>query len=33
MKTKTYVITGSASGIGRALLDRLATDNVIFFFF
>ena len=30
MKTKTYVITGSASGIGRALLDRLASDNVIF---
>ena len=28
--TKTYIITGSASGIGKALLKRLATDNVIF---
>ncbi len=27
---KTYVITGSASGIGRALLERLAKNNVIF---
>lgn len=30
MKTKTYVITGSTSGIGKALLTRLAEDNVIF---
>lgn len=30
MKTKTYVITGSASGIGKALLKELAADNVIF---
>ena len=30
MKTKTYVITGSASGIGRALLEKLAKDNVVF---
>ena len=28
--TKTYVITGSASGIGRALLERIANDNVVF---
>ena len=30
MKTKTYVITGSASGIGRALLEKLAKENVVF---
>ena len=30
MKTKTYVITGASSGIGRTLVDRLAADNVIF---
>ena len=30
MKTKTYVITGSASGIGKALISRLAENNVIF---
>ena len=30
MKTKTYVITGSASGIGKALITRLAEDNIIF---
>lgn len=30
MKTKTYVITGSASGIGKALLLKLAENNVIF---
>ncbi len=30
MKTKTYVITGSASGIGRALLNRIAEDNIVF---
>lgn len=28
--TKTYVITGSASGIGKALLLKLAKDNVVF---
>ena len=30
MKTKTYVITGSASGIGKSLLTKLAENNVIF---
>ena len=30
MKTKTYVITGAASGIGKALITRLAEDNIIF---
>jgi len=30
MKTKTYVITGSASGIGKELVKKLAADNVIF---
>ena len=30
MTTKTYVITGAASGIGRALIVRLAENNVIF---
>ena len=30
MKTKTYVITGSTSGIGKALLKRIAEDNIIF---
>ena len=30
MKTKTYVITGSASGIGRALFEKLAKENVVF---
>ena len=30
MKTKTYVITGSASGIGRELLEKLAKENVVF---
>ena len=30
MKTKTYVITGSASGIGRALLTRIAENNIVF---
>lgn len=28
--TKTYIITGSASGIGKALLEKLVPDNVIF---
>ena len=30
MKTKTYVVTGSASGIGKALIQRLAENNVVF---
>ena len=30
MKTKTYVITGAASGIGKALLKRIAEDNIVF---
>ena len=30
MKIKTYVITGAASGIGRALLLKLAENNIIF---
>ena len=30
MKTKTYVITGSASGIGKALIERIAENNIIF---
>lgn len=30
MKTKTYVITGAASGIGKALLKRLCEDNIVF---
>ena len=29
MKTKTYVVTGAASGIGRALIDKLAQDNIV----
>lgn len=29
MKTKTYVVTGSTSGIGKALLERIAADNVV----
>ena len=28
MKTKTYVVTGSTSGIGKALLERIAADKV-----
>ena len=28
--TKTYVITGAASGIGRALIERIADDNIVF---
>ena len=28
--SKTYVITGSASGIGRALLDRISGGSVVF---
>ena len=30
MKTKTYVVTGAASGIGKALISRIAENNVIF---
>ena len=30
MKIKTYVITGAASGIGKALLIKLAESNIIF---
>lgn len=30
MKTKTYVVTGAASGIGKELISKLAADNVIF---
>ena len=30
MKTKTYVVTGSASGIGKALITKLAEDNIVF---
>lgn len=30
MKTKTYVITGAASGIGNALVTKLAEDNIVF---
>ena len=30
MKTKTYVVTGAASGIGKALIKRIAADNVVF---
>lgn len=30
MKTKTYVVTGATSGIGKALLKRIAEDNIVF---
>ena len=30
MKTKTYVITGAASGIGKALLEKIAENNIVF---
>lgn len=30
MKTKTYVVTGSSSGIGKALIERISDDNIVF---
>lgn len=30
MKTKTYVVTGSTSGIGRALINKLKENNIVF---
>lgn len=30
MKTKTYIITGATSGIGKALVEKLADENIIF---
>ncbi len=30
MKTKTYVVTGATSGIGKALISRLAENNIVF---
>ncbi len=30
MKTKTYVVTGSTSGIGKALIEELSKENIIF---
>lgn len=30
MKTKTYVVTGSASGIGKELIKELSKENIVF---
>jgi short-subunit dehydrogenase len=30
MKTKTYVVTGSSSGIGKALIKELSKENIVF---
>lgn len=30
MKTKTYVVTGAASGIGRSLITELSKENIVF---
>ena len=30
MKTKVYVVTGATSGIGKALVEKLAVENVVF---
>lgn len=30
MKTKTYVVTGATSGIGKAIVEILAKDNLVF---
>jgi len=30
MKIKTYVVTGAASGIGKALVTKLAENNIVF---
>ena len=30
MMSKTYVVTGSTSGIGKALVEKLSKDNIVF---
>lgn len=30
MKTKTFVITGATSGIGKSLVNKLAAENIVF---
>ncbi len=30
MKTKTYVVTGAASGIGKEFIETVANDNIVF---